>query len=91
MHSLLKALTEEKVIMLNRSAKAKLPFALEGIIRLVDKEGNTLALLLDRETLEDLEEDIEASNPDFLASLDKSRRSGKESVGSREIASLRSQ
>ncbi len=77
MLSLLKALTEEKVILLDRSAKAKLPFTLEGIVRLVDKEGNTLALLLDRGTLEELEEDIEATNPDFLASLEKSRRSGK--------------
>ena len=76
MLSLLKALTEEKVILLDRSAKAKLPFTLEGIVRLVDKEGNTLALLLDRGTLEELEEDIEATNPDFLASLEKSRRSG---------------
>lgn len=76
-HSLLKNLVEEKVILLDRSKRDKLPFPLEGIIRLVDDKGTTLALLLDKYIMEEIEEDMEATNHGFLASLDKSRRSGR--------------
>ena len=82
MASLLKGLAEETVVVLKRGG-AKLPFALKGVVRLVDSEGRTLGVVLDREFLEDLEEDIEASDPAFIASLEASRRSGI--VSSKEI------
>lgn len=76
-HSLLKNLVEEKVVLLDRSKRDKLPFPLKGIVRLVDEKGRTLALLLDKYAMEEIEEDMEATNPGFLASLAKSRRSGR--------------
>ena len=75
--SLLKTLAEENVVLLNRSLKSKIPFSLEGTTRIVDKQGNTLALLLGKSVLEEVKEDIDFNNPSFLISLDKSRRSGR--------------
>ena len=75
--ALLKGLSEEKVVLLKPSKASRLSFLLSGIVRLVDGKGRTLALVLDRESLEELEEDLEASNPAFLASLEASRRSGR--------------
>ena len=75
--SLLKGLAEEKIVFLESPKAFKSLFPLEGIVRVVDKKGNTLALVLDKQTLEELEEEIEATNPDFLASLDASRKSGR--------------
>ena len=74
---LLKGLSEEKVVLLKSSQSAKLAFLLGGIVRLVDEKGNTLALVLNKETLAELEEEIESSSPEFLASLESSRRSGR--------------
>ena len=81
--SLLKGLSEEKVVLLNPAQASKLPFALKGIIRLVDSRGRTLGVVLDRETLEEIQEELEASRPEFLASLDGSRRSGR--VSGKEV------
>ena len=76
MVSFLKNLTREKIVLLKRSAK--LPFPLkEGIVRLVDKKGHTLALVLDRETIAEIEEGFSASDPKFLSSIVKSRASGR--------------
>jgi len=75
--SLLKNLAEEQVFLLDRSKKDKLPFPLKGIVRLIDDKGRTLAFLLDKHMLEEIEEDMEAANPGFLDSLDRSRRSGR--------------
>ena len=75
--ALLKGLTEEKVVLLKPSETSKFSFLLGGIVRLVDRHGKTLALVLDRESLEDIEEDLEASKPSFLAALETSRRSGR--------------
>ena len=75
--ALLKTLVEEKVVLLDRSLEAKLPFSLTGTTRIVDKQGNTLALLLGKSILEEVEEDIDSNNPSFSASLEKSRRSGR--------------
>lgn len=83
MASLLKGLSEETVVLLGPAKRHKLPFRLEGIVRLVDKTGRTLGVVLDKATLDDLEEDIEASSPAFLASLDASRKSGR--VSSSEV------
>ena len=80
---LLKGLAEEKIILINSAQAAKLPFTLKGIVRLVDKKGNTLGVVLDKETLEDIEEGLEASSPEFWASVDKSRKSGR--VSGKEI------
>jgi len=77
MVSLLKGLAEEKVILLDSRGASKLPFSLKGIVRLVDTKGRTLGVVLDRETLEEIEEEVEASSPQFLASLAASRRSGR--------------
>ena len=81
MTSLLKGLAEESVFMLKSSVK--LPFSLKGIVRLIDTKGRTLGLVLDREIMEEIEEEIEAQNPDFIDSLEASRRSGR--VSSKEI------
>lgn len=74
---LLKGLSEEKVVLLDPSQAAKLPFSLKGIVRLVDKKGVTLGLVLDKKTIEEIEEEIESSSPEFLASLEESRKSGR--------------
>lgn len=74
---LLKGLAEEKIVFLDRSKASRLPFSLKGIIRLVNKKGHTLGLILDRETIVEIEEEIEALNSEFLESLKKSRRSGR--------------
>jgi hypothetical protein len=75
--TLLKGLSEERVVLLDPSQASKLPFALKGIVRLVDKDGNTLGLVLDRRTLEEIEEELAASSSEFLASLAESRKSGR--------------
>lgn len=77
MVSLLKGLSEETVCMLNRAGESKLPFRLKGIVRLVDSRGKTLGIVLDRGMLEEIEEEVEALSPEFLAGLDRSRKSGR--------------
>ena len=51
--SLLKGLTEEKIMLFKRPRSIKLSLPLAGIIRLVDAEGNTLGIILNKETLEE--------------------------------------
>ena len=80
---LLKELAEEKVVLLKPAAVSKLPFPLDSIVRLVDTKGNTVGLVLDKRTLEELEEELEAQNPEFLASLEESRKSGR--VSGKEV------
>ncbi len=75
--TLLKTLVDEKVVLLDRALESKLPFSLDGITRIVDEHGDTRALLLGKSSIEELEEDIASINPDFLASIDKSRRSDR--------------
>jgi hypothetical protein len=74
---LLRGLTEERVVFLNPAQASRLPFALKGIIRLVDRKGNTLGLVLDRKAIEEIEEEVESTSPEFLASLEESRKSGR--------------
>ena len=69
-------LLNEKIVHLEKSKTFKLLFPLQSVVRVVDKKGDTLGLILDKQTLEELGEESEASNPDFLASLEKSRKSG---------------
>ena len=75
--SLLKGLSEEKIVLVKPSQLAKFSLLLGGIVRLVDSRGETLGLVLDKSTLDDIEEELEASSPEFLASLEASRRSGR--------------
>jgi hypothetical protein len=79
---LLKTLAAEKVFLVNPTS-GKLPFPIEGVIRLVDTNGNTLGLVVDKKTLDTLDEEMDAQNPDFLTSLEKSRRSGR--VSAKEV------
>ena len=74
---LLKGLAEEKIVFSKTSKSIKLSLPARGILRIVDKKGKTLGLLLDKASLDDLEEELEASTPKFLASLEKSRKSGR--------------
>ena len=74
---LLRGLSEETVVLLRPSQTARLPFAVKGVVRLVDGRGRTLGVVLDKESLEELREEVEAAQPTFLASLEASRRSGR--------------
>jgi hypothetical protein len=74
---LLKGLSEEKVVLLKPKDVTKFHFLLNGIVRLVDGKGHTLGIVLDKEVMDEIEEEMEASDPDFLASLETSRRSGR--------------
>lgn len=76
---LLKELAEEKIILLKPGDASKLPFPLEGVVRLVDLKGKTLGIILDKATLDEIEEEGAEQNPDFLASLEASRKSGRAS------------
>ena len=80
---LLKGLAEEKILFLKPSQCVRLSLLLSGIVRLVDKRGNTLGMVLDKETMDEIEEEVESSSPEFLASLEISRRSGR--VSGKEV------
>lgn len=77
MKSVLKNLAEEEIVLLKNAKNFKLPISFHGILRIVDKTGGTVGVFLDKETLDDLEEDIESSNPSFIAALEESRSSGR--------------
>ena len=64
------------MVLIGRRTK-KLPFLLRGITRLVDTRGHTLGVVIDKKTLDAIEEDLEAQSPRFLATLNASRRSGR--------------
>ena len=76
-------LLKEMIVRLENSKTFKLSFPLERVVRIVDKKGVTLGLVLDKQTLEELEEELEASNPEFIASLEASRKSGR--VSGKEV------
>lgn len=80
---LLKGLSEEKIVMLEPTQAAKLGFLLSGIVRLVNKRGDTIGLVLDKKMLDEIEEETEASSPEFLTSVNASRESGR--VSSKEV------
>ena len=75
----LKTLAEAHVFLVDAKAR-RLPFRLHGITRLVDPRGHTLGIVIDKKTLDEIEEDLEAQSPRFRASLDASRRSGRVSA-----------
>lgn len=70
------ALLGEEVVAL-KSFLAHPSKYLKGIVRVVDARARPVGLFLDAEALDELLEDLEASSPAFLASLDASRRSGR--------------
>ena len=76
-------LLKEVIVRLENSKTFRLSFPLERVVRIVDKKGATLGLVLDKQTIEELEEELEASNPEFLASLEVSRKSGR--VSGKEV------
>ena len=80
---LLKDLAEEKIVPLGSAKREKLPFPLEGIVRLVDRKGHFLAMVLDKNAWADFLEYLEYSNPDFWQEIETSRKSGR--VSSKEI------
>ena len=75
--ALLKGLSEEKVVLVKPADLSKFSPFLLGIVRLVDNRGKTLGLVLNRGALEEIEEELEASAPEFLSSLEASRRTGR--------------
>ena len=75
-------LLKEKLLPLSKlpaTARKKL----KGVLRIVDKEGKTYGLFLDKEAMEELLEDLEYSSPEFWEEYEKSKRSGR--VSSKEI------
>ena len=76
-------LLKEMIVRLENSKTFKLSFPLERVVRIVDKKGVTLGLVLDKQTIEELEEELESSSPEFIASLEVSRKSGR--VSGKEV------
>ena len=80
---LLKEFASEKIILLDRIKAKRLPFPLEGIVRLVDSKGHLRAVVLDEETWSNLLETLEYANPNFWERIESSRKSGR--VSSKSI------
>ena len=80
---LFKDFVNEKIISLEPSKASKLPFPLDGVVRLVDKKGNTLAVVLDKDAWTDFLEYLEYQSPEFWQEIEESRKSGR--VSSKEI------
>lgn len=81
--SLLKEFSKEKIIFMGKDNTSRLPFPLEGITKLVDKKGQMIAMVLDKEVWEDFLEHFEYSDPKFWEELEASRKSGR--VSSKSI------
>ena len=68
-------LFKEKIMPLS-----KLPFSirekLQGVLRIIDKDGKTRGLFLDKEAMENLSEDMEYLSPKFWEEIEMSRKSG---------------
>ena len=77
------SLLKEKIVRLENSKTFKLLFPLQSVVRVVDKKGVTLGLVLDKQTLEELEEKLESLSPEFWKEIELSRKSGR--VSSKEI------
>ncbi|MBI1871782.1 MAG: hypothetical protein HYS07_11445 [Chlamydiae bacterium] len=79
----IRGLIEEKVVPLDSSRISKFPFPTKGIVRITDKKGKTIAILFSKEALIEFEEELEAANPAFIASLESARGLGR--VSARDI------
>ena len=75
-------LFKEKLLLLS-----ELPFSirekLQGVLRIIDKDGKTRGLFLDKEAMENLSEDMEYLSPKFWEEIEMSRKSGE--VSSKQI------
>src|SRR3989338_1598498 len=78
--SLFKEFSKEKVILIESSKASRLPFRLEGVVRLVDKKGRMLAMVLDRQVWAEFLEQFEYSDPKFWEEIESSRKSGRVSA-----------
>ena len=56
---------------------------LQGVLRIIDKQGKTYGLFLDKEAMEDLLEDFEYASPEFREEIEISRKSGE--ISSKQI------
>ncbi len=74
--TLLKGLLEERIVSLGSKDLSRFPFPIKGIVRILSKKGDTVAILFSKEALEEFEEELDATDPSFLASLEDSRKSG---------------
>ena len=76
-------LLKEKLLPL---AKVPVSFkpVLTGTIRFVDKSGKTFGLFLDKEALEEVQENLEYSSSKFWQEIKQSRKSGVVSAKSIE-------
>jgi hypothetical protein len=75
--SLVKEFVKETVVCLGPSTRQKLPFPLEGVVRLVDRKGHLLGMVCDKKVWEELSEWLEYADPAFWNELDASRKSGR--------------
>ena len=76
---LLSTLAEERIVLVG-AKKKRFPFLQGGITRFVDARGRTLGIVIDKKTLDEIEEDLAVRSPAFLASLEASRKSGRVSA-----------
>lgn len=81
--SLVKEFAKEKVVCLGPTSRHNLPFPLEGIVRLVDRQGHLLGMVCDKQVWEELVEWFEYTDPTFWAEIEASRKSGR--VSSKSI------
>ena len=56
---------------------------LQGVLRIIDKEGETFGLFLDKKAIADFSEDLEYSSFEFWEEIEKSKKSGE--VSSKQI------
>ena len=74
---LLKEFSKERIVLMGSTKTSQLPFPLEGIVRLVDKKGRMLAMVLDKEVWNEFLEYLEYSDPKFWKEIEVSRKSGR--------------
>ncbi len=71
---MMELLLKEKLLPLSK-LPTSIQGKLKGALRIVDKQGKTYGLFLDKETMEKLLEDLEYSSPEFWKEIKKSRKS----------------
>ena len=75
-------LLKEKLLPLSKFP-ASFQEKLQGVLRIIDKQGRTYGLFLDKKAMEDLLEDFEYASPEFRKEIEISRKSGE--VSSQQI------
>ena len=74
---LIKNFTKEKTIRLNSATLKRLPFALKGVVRIIDSKGDMKAVVLDEAVWSEFVEYLEYSSPKFWEEIEASRKSGR--------------